>query len=248
MRIINDIKYYDVEDIIEWMQGKIKREEILNYFNSGKLQGIKIEEEWHSNRENFKKFMGILAKERVFFVRPHSINISEVKLNGRILDIGGGGSGIITRFKKNQVVAIDPFENEFGSVPDLGGLKIIMDATDLKFLENSFESVTAFFTLMYIPIENHLRVFEEIKRVLKKGGEFILWDVNIPKRGNNQKDMIGVELKVILPKETIDTGYGVFWDKEQNNQYFLNLAKQIGFKIIENEQKEEIYYIRMQKT
>jgi len=248
MRKLDNIKYYDVEDIIAWMQGKIKKKEILDYFESGKLEGIKIENNWHTSRDNFKNFMEVLAKERVFFIKPHTINISEVKINGRILDIGGGGSGVITRFKESQVVAIDPFENEFGSVPNLGGLKIIMDATDLKFLENSFESVTAFFTLMYIPIENHLRVFEEIKRVLKKGGEFMLWDVNIPKRGNNQKDMIGVELKVILPKETIDAGYGVFWDKEQNNQHFLNLAQQIGFKIIENEQKDEIYYIRMQKT
>ncbi|MHA2041870.1 MAG: hypothetical protein ACW975_08405, partial [Candidatus Thorarchaeota archaeon] len=58
-----------------------------------------------------------------------------------ILDIGGGGEGIIGRLKGRQVVAIDKRRPELeGTSSD--ALKLVMDARELQFLEKSFGTVT----------------------------------------------------------------------------------------------------------
>jgi ubiquinone/menaquinone biosynthesis C-methylase UbiE len=78
------------------------------------------------------------------------ITVEDFSADGPILDIGGGGEGIIGRMKTTQVVAIDISREELADAP-AGPLKIVMDATDLKFLDGSFATATSFYTLMYIP-------------------------------------------------------------------------------------------------
>ncbi len=38
--------------------------------------------------------------EKIQFIELHKINLTDVELNGRILDIGGGGEGIIGQLKE----------------------------------------------------------------------------------------------------------------------------------------------------
>ena len=57
------------------------------------------------------------------------------ELNGKILDIGGGGEGVIGRLYTNQVVAIDIRQEELDEAPT-GFEKILMDATQLDFKDN----------------------------------------------------------------------------------------------------------------
>jgi ubiquinone/menaquinone biosynthesis C-methylase UbiE len=77
------------------------------------------------------------------------------------------------------VVAVDTNEEELEETKN-GSLKIVMDATDLKFLSKTFDACTAFFCLMYVPKNKHLQVFKQISRVLKDDGKFLLWDLKIP--------------------------------------------------------------------
>ena len=65
------------------------------------------------------------------------------ELDGHILDIGGGGDGVIGRLYTNQVVAIDIRQDELDEAP-IGFEKIVMDATHLEFNDNSFDHVTSF--------------------------------------------------------------------------------------------------------
>ena len=109
-----------------------------------------------------------MSEENIKFIDPQHIDLTDVELSGRILDIGGGGEGIIGLLKGENVVAIDRRESELKEAPPGNYLKIIMDAKELKFLEETFDTVTAFFTLMYVPLENHQIIFQEIHRVLKK--------------------------------------------------------------------------------
>jgi ubiquinone/menaquinone biosynthesis C-methylase UbiE len=72
-------------------------------------------------------------------------------MEGRILDNGGGGEGVIGQLKGEIVVAIDLKKSELESgikSGDTKSLKIIMDATNMKFIDNSFKTVTAFFSMM----------------------------------------------------------------------------------------------------
>ncbi|NVM16477.1 MAG: methyltransferase domain-containing protein [Candidatus Lokiarchaeota archaeon] len=185
--------------------------------------------------------------EKIQFADLHKINLTDVELKGRILDIGGGGEGIIGQLKGEQVVAIDPKESELKEATPGDYLKIIMDAKYLQFLDETFDTTTAFFTLMYIPLSEHQKVFKEIYRVTKKDGEFVIWDLKIPKRESSTKDFYGLYLEVKVEEKEISTGYATKWDKEQDLEYYLNLGTSFGFRILESDTTNEIFYIRFQK-
>ena len=186
--------------------------------------------------------------ERFYTVGPLEIDLTNIKVEGRILDIGGGGEGVIGQFKGQQVIAIDPSKRELEEAPRNDSLNIVMDGKDLKFLDNTFDSVTAFFTLMYIPIEDHETIFKEIHRVLKPKGEFFLWDLIIPKRTNEKEEVYIISLKVKLDDNLIDTGYGTRWNKEQDANSFLNLGKEVGFEVLEKKIAQDTFYIKFKKA
>ncbi len=179
-----------------------------------------------------------------YSAETQSIELSRIKTDGFILDIGGGGEGIIGRLNGKQVIAIDTNEKELLETRN-EALKVVMDATNLKFLRESFDVCAAFFSFMYIPRDNHFKVFEEAHRVLKDKGKFLLWDVRIPQKRGNYKAFM-VRLKIRLPNGETEAGYGVKWQK-QNIEHFKKLAKKARFKIVNEWSKGEIFYLEMSK-
>jgi len=182
------------------------------------LPGLKIDNEWHINKETVDFLADVMINKkidwsRIFAIKEQKVNLSNIRLEGLILDIGGGGQGVIGQFKKDKVIAIDHNERELEEAPE-GGLKIIMDAGELKFLNNTFDTVTSLFTFMYIPKSEHQKIFKEIHRVLKKDGNLVLWDVIIPKRENQIHAMFSLPLKIKINDIELDAGYGVFWAKK----------------------------------
>ncbi len=179
-----------------------------------------------------------------YSTQPQTIELSPIETEGFILDIGGGGEGIIGKLNGNQVIVIDKNENELLETQN-DALKIVMDATDLKFLPKSFDVCTAFFSLLYIPTNNHLKVYEEAHRVLKDHGRLLLWDVKIPENPGDYKAFI-VRLNVKLPTGEVEAGYGVKW-QPQNIEYFKEVAQKTNFKIRNEWQKGEIFYLELSK-
>ena len=196
---------------------------------------------------NDRNFVVLIMEEKIQFIDLHKIDLTSVELKGRILDIGGGGEGIIGQLKGEQVVAIDRRESELKEAALGDYLKIIMDAKDLKFLDETFDTTTAFFTLMYIPLSNHRKIFQEIYRVIKKRGEFVIWDFEIPKRESSDKEFYGLYLEVKIEEKEISMGYATKWDKEQDLEYYLKLGTSIGFKSVEKKIMNNVFYIRFQK-
>ncbi len=186
----------------------------------------------------------LCGKIGLFLVDIQSVELGLLETKGLILDIGGGGEGIIGRLNGKQVVAIDTSERELAETKN-ESLKIVMDATDLKFLPGSFDFCTAFFSLMYIPKSMHPKVFEEARRVLKDRGQFFLWDICIPATEKEYRQFI-VPLRVQLPDQMVETGYGVGW-QTQDISHFKELAGKHGFKIAEEWSKGEVFHLRMLK-
>ncbi|MGD0027787.1 MAG: class I SAM-dependent methyltransferase [Candidatus Bathyarchaeia archaeon] len=173
-----------------------------------------------------------------------TVEVSRIETDGLILDVGGGGEGIIGRLNGKQVVATDTREGELMETHN-EALKVVMDAADLKYLPKSFDVCTAFFSLMYIPKNIHQKVFEEVFRVLKDKGRFLIWDARIPENVAGYKAFI-VHLKVKLPNEEVRTAYGARW-QAQSPEYFKEMARLTGFKVTKESSKNEIFHLEMEK-
>jgi SAM-dependent methyltransferase len=175
------------------------------------------------------------------------IRVTDFDADGYVLDIGGGGEGVIGQLKPRQVVAIDLSARELLGAP-AGPLKIVMDATDLKFLDASFQTATSFFTLMYMKADDQGRALREIHRVLAPGGRLLVWDVILPARFDPVKDIAVIPLTIHLPEQTIETGYGTFFPKEPHDlAYFRGLAAQTGFEVAAARTTARTFYLELRK-
>ncbi|MFX1570552.1 MAG: class I SAM-dependent methyltransferase [Promethearchaeota archaeon] len=182
----------------------------------------------------------------IFFSELHTVDLTNVNLNGRILDIGGGGEGVIGQFAGPHVIAIDPSERELKEAPG-DCIKIIMDGKDLKFLDESFDTITVFFTMMYMQMSDHEQVFKEIYRVLKEHGELFLWDLIIPDKPDTDKKFYAIKLEINIGEKKISTGYGTQWSKKFTKQHYIDLGQKVGFKVLEAETNGEIFFIKYAK-
>lgn len=167
---------------------------------------------------------------------------------GLLLDIGGGGEGVIGQLKGRQVVAIDLIKRELEDAPGEPLLKIVMDARDLKFLDGTFATATVFFTFMYIAPEDHAKVFAELHRVLGPGGRLLVWDPVFPAKAEPGKPRIIYPLHVRLPEKEINTGYGVRIAEGQGADHFVGLAKAAGFEVLSRKDEAGWFYLELRKA
>ena len=163
-------------------------------------------------------------------------------IKGRILDLGGGGEGVIGRLYQERVTAIDIRQDELDEAPP-GPTKLRMDARALDFPQASFDHVTAFYFFMYLPKEDHLQAMREAQRVLRPGGQLHIWDAVIEGEG-----LFVAELDIDLAGDMLRTGYGVQKpDPAQDEAHFLVLAKAAGFLQKSKAQSEGQLCLRLEK-
>jgi ubiquinone/menaquinone biosynthesis C-methylase UbiE len=183
-----------------------------------------------------------ISRDHMHIIKPQKVILTDFPASGYVLDIGGGGEGIIGLMKPEQVVAIDHKKSELEEAPP-GPSKIVMDATDLQFLNESFSTVTSFFSLMFIKPGEKRNVFQEVYRVLQEEGHFLIWDAIIPPRDNHEEQWFVVPLQIEIGNTSIETAYGVGWAvRTQNMKDIEKLAEEIGFTIIETKKKDQIFF------
>ena len=188
-----------------------------------------------------------IDENRIFRLEQQQVVLDDIKSDGFILDIGGGGEGVIGQLKGPQVVAIDVSARELAEAAD-GPLKIVMDARELKFLDNTFQTVTAFFAFMFIPPDEHASVFQEIFRVLKPGGQLLFWEIEIQQRPDAHRDLLVFPLQVALPSKMVHTGYGTpYTEKPVRLEDYMALAKECGFEVSENHRTGQTFFCKLVK-
>lgn len=184
-----------------------------------------------------------------FVMHPKlDVTVADFPAEGLILDIGGGGEGVIGQLKGRQVVAIDLIKQELEDAPGGPLLKIVMDARALGFLDGSFDTATVFFTFMYIMPADHAKVFAELHRVLRPGGRLLVWDPVFPDKAAPDKPKIMYPLHVRLPGKEINTGYGVGIREGQGADHFAELAKAAGFELVTRKDEAGWFYLEFRKA
>lgn len=99
-----------------------------------------------------------------------------VEDDGRLLDLGcGAGRGPLEGFGGHETVGLDfsrvQLDLARGRVD--AGL-VLGDMAHLPFAADRFDAVTAFYSVIHLPVGQHPTVYEEVARVLRPGGEFVL--------------------------------------------------------------------------
>lgn len=186
--------------------------------------------------------------DKIYILDEQAIVLNDINSDGWILDIGGGGEGVIGQLKNDRVIAIDNRRRELEETP-AGPLKIVMDARHLVFLDKSFRYVTAFYTFMYMDEKTVSETFTEISRVLQNNGHLLIWDINLPPDRDNNKQLIAFRLKVKLPHEEINTAFGTKWPTiERSPEFYTELAEKVGLSFVKRENFGESFYLEFTKT
>ncbi len=171
------------------------------------------------------------------------IEINKI-ISGNILDIGGGGEGIIGQAYKDQVTAIDNRQEELDEAPT-GFKKLLMDASCMTFDNESFDNVTAFYSFMYMKNKVQEAVIMEAARVLRSKGQFHIWDGEID---SAYPSPYVVELDIDLYGKHVHTSYGIIKDNgEQNAEFFIELCKKAKLNLIECKNVDKHFYILLEK-
>ena len=184
-----------------------------------------------------------------FYVIPQqTLELSDFDTRDEwILDFGGGGEGIIGILKGRDVIAIDRLKQELEEVKN-DSLKVVMDASELRFLDCTFSYVTAFFTFMYIQETDFIGILSEIWRVMKPGGEFMVWDpIFVIPEEDRSKRLAVIFLKILFPDGTVnETGYGGPL-RDYSIDSIVEPAQKVGFKVIENKTSDHYFFVKFQK-
>ena len=173
-------------------------------------------------------------------------NLIRIKreLSGRILDIGGGGEGVIGRVYGPQVTAIDISAEELAEAPE-GFEKLVMDAGNMTFPDASFDHVTAFYSFLFIPKDRHAQAISEIARVLRPGGEFYIWDCEV---ASAYPEPFTVELDIDANGVPIHTTYGIL-EKGcvQTAEGLIETCAKAGLRLCDVDRNGTQFYLRFRK-
>lgn len=165
------------------------------------------------------------------------------ELTGRILDIGGGGEGVIGRVYGQQVTAIDQIQAELDEV-QADCTKLLMDATALTFPDVCFDHVTSFYTLMYMTNAEQAAAIGEAARALRPGGTLNVWDAEI---ASAYPEPFLAELDIDASGMRIHATYGIVKMEAQDADGVMAAAKQCGLQLMQYEQKAGHFFLRFVK-
>jgi ubiquinone/menaquinone biosynthesis C-methylase UbiE len=157
------------------------------------------------------------------------ISLERLKSGGLVLDIGGGGEGLVSRIEGDRVCALDIRLSEIreAQIYEHSSNWLVADGRNLCFADESFDVVTLWFSLGYMSDWTIKQaVLQEAYRVLKRNGQLSMLATQIPETGAN----LILWATFTLPDGTLcKTGYGMRGGQDQTLPRVLDLITGVGF-------------------
>ncbi len=166
--------------------------------------------------------------------------LQEVVLNrvtgpGRIIDIGGGGEGLVARVEGDRVCAVDIRMDEVreARIHETQATWVVADARSLCFRDATFDIATFWFSLGFMPgwdVKRH--VVREVSRVLTGSGALLVKACRI----DCDTDVFIFRMRGILPDGTItQVGYGMHGRQGQDMSRTAALLEECDFHVVRME-------------
>ena len=176
-----------------------------------------------------------------FEVPTQEIRLNRLPQGENILDVGGGGEGLVSRIEGARVCAIDIRMDEIreARIHDPPSNWFVGDGGALCFRNSSFQVATLWFSLGYMrDWEIKHKVMKEVQRVLKQDGVVSIMASKIVCK----EDRFLFRVVYTLPDGTISqTGYGVRGKQDQTLESISRLLEDIGFRL-ERAQEHEHWF------
>jgi hypothetical protein len=184
------------------------------------------------------------STDAYFEFPPVSLSVDCPCPAGRILDIGGGGEGVIGRLHRARVVAADLRLDELTETPS-GPHKAVLDARRLPFAAGSFAAATAFFSLMYLAeARDQLAILLEAARVLPPGAELHIWEVDLAHLPQTEQRVFVIPLHLRMADAEISTSYGALLPTlPRGEAHYQRLAACAGFRPLRSERQGNTFHL-----
>ena len=187
-------------------------------------------------------------KEIESFATPsQSIALERIPRKGLILDIGGGGEGLVSRLEGQRVCAVDiRFDKiQEARLYDVHSQWTLADACSSCFRDASFKVATFWFSMGYFHnSELKFAALAEAYRCMKEDAVLSIIAVKIT--SNEKKHVFNA--RFALPDGSISQiGFAVRGKQNQTMATVSKLVKSAGFKIIQAEEYDYWFKIEAQK-
>lgn len=177
------------------------------------------------------------------------IPLPSLRYEGLILDIGGGGEGIVSRVCRERVCAVDIQLDKIREAhiyPVRHTNWFLSDGASLCFESGAFGAVTLWFSLAYMRTwEKKREVIREAYRTLSTDGVLSILAAKIG--GQYEKYILRVRFE--LPDGTIsETGYGLVGEQTQSPEEAEEVLRDVGFSVNQSEEDEYWFGIEAVKS
>ncbi|MHA1908663.1 MAG: class I SAM-dependent methyltransferase [Candidatus Thorarchaeota archaeon] len=189
-----------------------------------------------------------MVESQVFEPPSQKIQLERIDFEGLIIDIGGGGEGLVSRIEGSRVYAVDILMDEIreARIHNPPSNWFAADGTDLPFRSRMFDVATLWFSLGYMKEWTIKKsVLREVHRVLKDNASISIKAMKI----DCTEEKLVFKVDYSLPDGTLSrTGYGVKGQQNQTLKTVTDCLHAIGFNVSKTHDFEHWFSIEGSKS